>query len=179
MLNILIIRDPDSLIYKRDPPADDPWHTNDNNNSLDKWLVKDDDHILFTCPCQSVSNMEGLDPSVHFYDTLAPGDFFVKAFRYMQYPTVHYGRIHGVVGALTLNGDAINDDSITSNNSSPWLVHDWQKTKPNNVRGQDTRVAWSAGCLVISDYGLDMTGTIFDKYGIKPGDKVPAKLIVE
>ena len=179
MLNILIVRKQTSLSYQRVPPADDLWHTNDFNNSLDQFFVKDDDKTLFICPVQSVSNMEGLDPTVHFYDTIAPGNFFIKSFRAQQYPTQHYGRIHGVVRATTLNGDLINDDSVTDKNKSPWLVHDWQKTKGNNAVGQDTRVAWSAGCLVVTDYGLDKTGQIFDSYGVKPGDLIAVKLIME
>jgi len=122
--------------------------------------------------------MEGLDPTAHFYDSLAPGDFFLKAFRAEQYPTQHYGRIHGVVRATTLNGGVINDDSITATNSSPWLCHDWEKIKPNHPN-QDTRVAWSAGCLVVTDYGLEKLGTFFDQYSIKAGALVPVKLTTE
>ena len=177
MLNIRIVRKTASLSYQRTPPEDDLWHTNDFNNSLDEFAIRDDDKVLFVCPVQSVSNMEGLDPTVHFYDTIAPGDFFIKAFRAEQYPTQHYGRIHGVVRATTLNGDVINDDSITSKNSSPWLVHDWEKTKGANRPGQDTRVAWSAGCLVVTDYGLDKIGLYFNQYGIKAGMLVPVRLI--
>ena len=77
MLNILIVRKQTSLSYQRVPPAGDLWHTNDFNNSLDQFFVKDDDKTLFICPVQSVSNMEGLDPTVHFYDTIAPGNFFI------------------------------------------------------------------------------------------------------
>ena len=179
MLNILIVRKQISLTYQRTPPADDLWHTNDFSNSLDQFFIKDDDKTLFICPVQSVSNMEGLDPTVHFYDTIAPGDFFVKAFRAEQYPTQHYGRIHGVVRATTLNGDSIDDDSVTPKNKSPWLVHDWQKTKGNNLAGQDTRVAWSAGCLVVTDYGLERLGQFFDQYSIKTGNLVPVKLTME
>ena len=127
---------------------------------------------------QSVSNMEGLDPTVRFLDTIAPCSFFVKAFRYKQYPTSHYGRIHGIVGAVTLNGDTINEDSITDFNSSPWLVHDWQRIRPN-AAGVDTRVAWSAGCLVIPDKSLELTGSFFDKYNVQIGQKIPAMLVME
>ena len=178
MLNIRIVRKKASLEYRRDPNAPFDWHNNDANNSLDQFFVKDGDKILFICPVQSVSNMEGLDPTVHFYDTIAPGDFYLKAFRAEQYPTQHYGRIHGVVRATTLNGDVINDDSVTTTNSSPWLVHDWTKIKPNNPN-QDTRVAWSAGCLVITDYGLEKLGGFFDQYSIKAGALVPVRLTME
>ena len=178
MLSILIVRKNDSLNYRRDPNAPFDWHNNDANNSLDSWYVKDEDKILFTCPVQSVSNMEGLDPDVHFYDTIAPCNFAIKAFRAKLYPTKHYGRIHGVVNATTLNGDTINLDSITLMNKSPWLVHDWEKIQPNPP-GQDTRVAWSAGCLVLNDYGLDKVGLIFDQYEVEPGDLIPAQLVME
>ena len=178
MLNILVVRKQSSINYRRDPNAPFDWHNNDYNNSLDDWIVKDDDTELFRCAVQSVSNMEGLDPTVHFYDTIAPCNFGLKAFRYMQYPTSHYGRIHGVVNAITMNGDSIDLDSITDLNKSPWLCHDWQKIKPN-PEGQDARVAWSAGCLVMTDSGLVKTGQIFDSYDIHAGDIVSAQLIME
>lgn len=178
MINILVIRKQESLNYKRSVPGPDLWHTNDNNNCLDSWIVQNDSIELFRCKCQTISNMEGLDPDVRFYDTISPGNFFIKAFRYKQYYTSHYGRIHGIVGAITLHGDFINDDSVTKTNKTPWMVHDWQRLKPI-APGTDTRVAWSAGCIVLTDAGLVKTGDIFDANGIKPGDKVPCKLIME
>lgn len=178
MLHFTIIRKQLSLQYRKDPSLAGDWANQRVNNSLDDLFLYNDDALLFQCKVQSVSNMESLDPGVNYLDTIASGDFFLKAFRALEYPTSHYGRIHGVVGAVTMNGEKINDDSITSSNASPWLCHDWQRIKPN-PSGVDTSVAWSAGCLVVPDSALAAIGSVFDTYGVKVGDKIAVHLEME
>lgn len=179
MLRFKIIRKQLSLQYQKDPSLVGDWENQRVNNSLDDlFLYNDDTLLLLHSPIQTVSNMESLDPSVKFLDTIAPGDFKIKAFRAQQYATSHYGRIHGIVEATTLNGDKINDDSITSSNSSPWLMHDWERVRPNPAN-VDTTVAWSAGCLVVPDDALIKIGSYFDMYGVKAGDYVNVHLEME
>ena len=178
MLHFTIIRKQLSLQYRKDPSLAGDWANQRVNNSLDDLFLYNDDTFLYQGKVQSVSNMESLSPGVHFYDTIAPGDFKIKAFIGQLVATSHYGRIHGIVGATTLNGDYINDDSTTANNKTRWEMHDWQSPQPS-APGNDTTVAWSAGCLVVPDKSLASIGTIFDVYGIKAGDLIAAHLEME
>lgn len=175
MLSITLVRDPLSLVYRKDMSILGDWGNQSVNNSLDVLTLLNDNETLLQCKAQTVANMESLDPGVHFYDTIVCGDFFLRAFYDQLYSTSHYGRIHGSVKAYTFNGDYINDESITSNNSSRWEWHDWQHLRPA-PQGHDTSVAWSAGCIVIPDYALVNLGSFFDQYTVKPGDLIPVHL---
>jgi hypothetical protein len=175
MLTITLIRDPKSLDYKVDPNILGNWDNQRANNSLDSLIIYNGLQQLFSCNAQTVSNMESLVPGVHFYDTIAPGDFYLRAFYDKIYPTSHYGRIHGTIRATTLNGDYIGEDSTTSTNKTRWEWHDWQSLKPS-PQGHDTSVAWSAGCIVVRDYALIKIGEIFDSFSIPVGGLVPVHL---
>jgi hypothetical protein len=182
MLSIKIIRKKISYAYQRDPSKGFDWHNNDANNSLDDFWVFDDIHRIMVCSVQTVSNAEGLIDGVHFYDTIKPGRFFLRAF---VDPRAFKCQPHGIVGARTLHGDLIvaslgknglpdDDDSTTATNKSRWLMHDLK-----NHDGVDTRVAWSAGCIVVPDRDLDSFNTLLSGHGVKKFDLIPVDLLDE
>ena len=168
-MNIKIQRNKASYDYRRDPSKPFAWDNNDNNNSLDTFILFDDDGIeLMRTPIQTVSNTEGIIGGDKFLDTVAPGGFYIKTDveRRSFYP-----RIHGIVSAKTMAGELIGQDSTTPTNQSRWLVHDWQKLKPVGP-GQDTRVAWSAGCFVMPDAALVHFGQIIDAHQLPAGSLI-------
>lgn len=179
MLHIHILRKKISHQYQRDPSKGFAWDNNDFNNSLDDFWVFDDDDKIMVCSVQTVANAEGLIAGVHHYDTLAPGSFFLRAF---VDPRSFKCQPHGIIGATTIKGDAImksvdksgvptDDDSTTSNNKSRWLMHDLK-----NHLGVDTRVAWSAGCIVAHDPDLDSFNTLLLGHGVERFDLIPVEL---
>jgi hypothetical protein len=176
MLSIKVFRYKKSLDYRGGivpTPGMDLWHVNDKHNSLDFFEVLDEGSVIFHCLSQTVSNMEGLDPDVHFTDTIKPGPFMLRAF---VDPRQHQGRVHGICRTYTMAGDYINADSTTEKNKLRWLCHDYQKLKPNKG---DTRVAWSAGCIIIADKDLDSLGVLFDGHGITSSALITGELIQE
>jgi hypothetical protein len=183
-MHIRIIRKLASLQYQRDPSQGFDWHNNDNNNALDTLEVYDDaDNLTLTCAVQTVANLEGLDPGVHFYDTIAPGKF---SLRYGVDPRSFKCQPFGVIGATTKHGDYIvadldaqgkptPKDSTTPTNPSRWLMHDRK-----DHTGVDTRVAWSAGCIVHQDdANLVAINKLCADAGMKSGDLIPCELIEE
>jgi hypothetical protein len=184
MMTIKIVRYTKSLNYMRDATAPLGWYNNDANNCQDDYIVMWGDLEIFRAKVQTVANMEGLDcpekgsPSIKFKDTIAVGPFLLKAFVEQRN---FYGRIHGICDAFTLSGDYIGMDSTTSSNKSRWLNHDDQKhrldaTGKPVAPGTLTRVKWSAGCFVMPMAGLAQLGTVFDQYGILPGQLIPGNL---
>ena len=176
MLTIKIFRYKKSLDYRNGAiptTGMDLWHVNDSHNSLDYFEVLDEGKVIFHCPAQTVSNMEGLDPDVHFTDTIKEGPLILKAF---VDPRQHQGRVHGICRTYTMAGDYITSDSTTAKNKLRWLCHDWQVLKP---KMGDTRVAWSAGCIILSDKDLEDLGILFDGYGITPDILITGELIQE
>ena len=183
-MKIRIIRKLKSLQYLRDSGAGFDWHNNDANNALDTLEVYDDaGNLELRCSVQTVANLEGLDPGVHFYDTLAPGKFQL---RYGVDPRAFKCHPWGIVGATTKSGDRIlaevdshgrptENDSTTATNKSRWLMHD---RKDHN--GNDTRVCWSAGCIVHQDDStLEAINELAASSGLKPWDLVDVELFEE
>ncbi len=205
-MHVRIIRKLESLKYLRDPGAPFDWHNNDGNNALDSLEVFEEDGTLaIRTSVQTIANMEGLDPGVHFSDTIVPGKF---SLRYGVDPRSFRCQPFGIVGATTRNGDLIiaeiapekktaeNDsavpeekpaanqfasgkptenDSTTATNKSRWLVHD----RKDHI-GVDTRVCWSAGCVVFQDNSaLEAFNLLCATSGLKPGDLIPAELFEE
>lgn len=173
MLKIIVTRKLASLSYLRDPRSGFDWHNNDANDSLDSFTLQDADteETLFSCRAQTVANLEGLDPGVHFYDTLAPGPFRLRAF---VDPRAFKCQPHGIVGAVTKHGDQIGDDSTTPANKSRWLMHNWM-----DHNGADTRVAWSAGCIVVPDADLDRFNALLSERGVQAGELIEGMLFEE
>jgi hypothetical protein len=168
-----------SYEYKRYMSLDDSWSNNDKNNMLDDFILFYNEALLFKAKCQSIANI----PNGRFLDTLAPGKFQIKCFVENRN---YYGRIHGIVNAYDLDGQLINENSIETvkgKNGAPvdftrWLIHDMQKQKPNppNIL---TRVAWSAGCLIMSPSDLEAFNEILDAYKVISGELLNAEIAEE
>jgi hypothetical protein len=176
-----------SLQPKRHPEASAAWDNNDGNNSLDTLELFLDGvagHAapLFACKAQTVANLEGLDPGVHYDDTIAPGAFKIKAFVQQR---EFWCEPHGICDAQTLHPDVIGSDSITPTNTNRWLVHDWQflrNSKDTNgnliPQGTDTRVAWSAGCFVLPTPSLLQLNSILRQHGVVSDDMLDGLLVM-
>lgn len=239
-MQVKVFRKRISLSYLKDPSKPFDWHNNDANNALDVLEVYDDSgERAIVSAVQTVANMEGLSPGVHFYDTIIPGKFFL---RYGVEPRAFRCQPLGIVGATTRNGDFVmgevkacrtcqflnrtsgkcegyetprdalplgacskfrlwsdlahrqpitaledqpapewlgvmptDNDSTTVSNKSRWLEHDRK-----DHDGKDTRVAWSAGCIVHrDDADLEAINALCASSGIKPGDLIPCELFEE
>ena len=180
---IQIYRQKASYNFKRDRTKPDDWGNNDINNSLDRFVYEDDletiggSHLLFECKAQTVSNI----PGGRFKSTILPGPFQLRLF---VEPRAFRGRIHGICNTLDLDGQQINDHSIApvaGKDGTPisydrWLLHDWQKHAPA-PEGEDTRVAWSAGCFVIPDLDLMRFGLLMDELYRVAGELIDGNLV--
>jgi len=184
-LFIRIIRKKLSYQYKNDMNTKDDWYVNDKNNMLDDFHFYVDEAVIFSAKVQTVANI----PNGRHTDTIIPGPFQIKCFigeGEHADPRNFYGRIHGIINTYDMDGQKISEGStepIPGKNGAPedftrWLVHDLQKHKPNppNI---DTRVAWSAGCFIMSTYNLKALGDILDAYKIIPGDIIGGELMEE
>lgn len=168
-----------SYEYKRYASLDDSWSNNDKNNMLDDFILFYNEALLFKAKCQSIANI----PNGRFLDTLAPGKFQIKCFVENRN---YYGRIHGIINAYDLDGQLINENSIETvkgKNGAPidftrWLIHDTQKQKPNSPNIL-TRVAWSAGCLIMAPGDLEAFNEILDAYKVIPGELLNAEIVEE
>lgn len=173
-LHILVVRKKLSLQYLRNPSKPPDWGNNDANNSGDTWALLDGDTLLFSGPVQTVANLEGLDPGVKFTDTIAPGTFQL---RYQVEQRDFQCQPNGLCLCRTMAGDWIDLNSVTPSNPSRWLNHDWEFPRSSGKpAGQDTRVAWSAGCFVQPDLDLRKCNAILAQRGVKPGDMIPGVL---
>jgi hypothetical protein len=170
-MTIKVFRRAASHKYRRRPTDPHDWHNNDAHNSLDIFEVLEGDKVIFSAPCQTVSNAEGLIEGSRYLDTIAPGPFKLKAF---VDPRAFLCTPHGICDCYTIEGAYINLDSVTRTNKARWLVHDWK-----GHDGKDTRVAWSSGCLVLTDADLMAFSAVLTLKGIKPGDMVDGELIEE
>lgn len=172
MLYIKVVRYKTSLEYRRDPKKPFAWNNNDWNNCEDDFFLYWGEQEVFRAKVQTVSNMEGLDASSKFTDTVAPGKFQLQAF--VDQRTFH-GRIHGLCDCYTLAGDYIGLDSTTKKNKLRWLAHDNQKHKPE-PEGSLTRVCWSSACFVMHMEDLAELGNVLDQYGVLPKQYIPGEL---
>ena len=160
-----------SFQYRRWPERPPAWGNNDCNNLQDIFEVFRGEEMVLSFPVQTVANLAGLNVNVRAGDTIAPGEFFIRAF---VEPRLYKCRPHGIVGAKTIGGDFIGDDSTTDTNKLRWLIHD-QK----NFSGAVTRVAWSAGCFVLPVVDLELFNLELTFNGIRDGDIIPCTLIEE
>lgn len=167
-LSIIVIRKKKSYQYKRRQEDPDSWGNNDANNMLDEFTLWADEALLLSAKCQTVANI----PGGRWQDTIAPGPFQIRAF---VEPRLFHGRIHGICHAYDLENEYVDSESVQENDKSRWLIHDTQKKKPNPP-GEETRVAWSAGCFVLKPSDLEAFNTLLDAYKIQPGDLIDGEL---
>jgi hypothetical protein len=176
-LRIIVQRSRLSLQPLRDPSKPPAWDNNDGNNSLDLLTLYSDETPLFSCHAQTVANLEGLDPGVHLVDTVAPGPFQLD---FQVVPRLFQCKPNGICNAITLAGDRIGADCTTPTNKARWLLHDWEfPSDSGKPAGQDTRVAWSAGCFVVADLDLRKFNFALITAGAKPGDLIDGILEME
>jgi hypothetical protein len=166
-----------SYNYKFNINKPDSWDNNIANNMLDDFTFFVDEARMLWVKCQSISNI----PGGRFNDTIVPGPFQIKCFVDNR---MKYGKIHGIINTYDLEGQRINENSvetIVGKNGAPidltrWLVHDLQKNKPE-LPNVDTKVAWSAGCIIMSDVNLEVLGVLLDAYKVMPGDIIDGELV--
>jgi hypothetical protein len=170
-LFVRIIRKDISFKYKRDFDKPDAWDNNDANNMLDSFLFYVDEGMIFSAKCQTVANF----PGGRYQDTIAAGPFSLKCFVPQR---MFHCRVHGIVDCYDIEGQHIDLDSVQIDDKNRWLVHDTQKLKPNPP-GNLTRVAWSAGCFVLSKLDLEGLNEILDAYKIEAGEIIPGELVEE
>jgi hypothetical protein len=167
-LFIKVLRKQLSYTYKQNMSLPDDWHNNDANNSLDSFCLFLDEERIFEAKCQTVANI----PGGRYLDTIAPGTFQMKCF---VEPRSFYGRIHGICNCYDLENQWIDQNSVEVNDKNRWLIHDTQNHKPKPPM-TITRVAWSAGCFVMSPSNLIALGTLFDAFKMNPGDLIDGSL---
>jgi hypothetical protein len=178
-LFVRIFRNKLSYQYKRFPNRPDDWNNNDNNNTLDNFTLYYDEGRIFQAKVQTVANI----PGGRYFDTIAPGPFQIKCF---VDPRLFYGRIHGICNAYDLDGQLINENSIETvvgDNGAPisldrWLIHDTQSKKPKPPMTL-TRVAWSAGCFIMSPSNLKAFNDILDAYKVLSNEIINGELLDE
>lgn len=174
MIEIKIYRKKESYNPYKDETKRD-WSLNDANNTLDTYQLLENGEVIFESLCQTVSNSEGIIPGARYLDTIAPGKFFIKLW---QDKKKFHCDVHGITLAKTLGGEEVDNNFITPSSSDRWLQHDWQKLKPKPA-GQDTRVAWSAGCIILPSLEQARLSELLKKKGLKPNDIVPTELFDE
>lgn len=159
--------------YKHESKRD--WSLNDANNSLDNYQLFEDSKVIFESKCQTVSNTEGIVPGAEYLSTLKPGKFYLRLWVEQRRFNCE---VHGIIRAQTMKGDTINDASVVPWSGDRWLQHDWQKLKPQPA-GQDTRVAWSAGCIILPTKEHARFNALLREKGKKPNDIIPIILTEE
>lgn len=177
MLKLTIIRHKESYHFKADEGKPDSFSNNWKNNSLDDFILTDDDAEVFKCKCQSVANYcfgdmkEG--DTVSFGDSVAPGGFTVKCF---VSPRLFHGEIHAITKTRDIDGQEIDRDAMQIRKdgfqNGRWLIHD----KYSFSKGGDTNYAWSAGCFILASKDLEAFNRVLKSHGIKAGDAVDGVL---
>lgn len=178
MLNIRLIRNLKSYDFRADINKPDSFENNWKNNSLDRLILRDDNANLCNFRCQSVANYcfgsQLTATTVAHGDTIAPGNFTLKAF---VQPRSFHGEIHAITRTRDIDGEWIDHEAMqTARNgfqNGRWLVHDRFSFKT----GEDTRYAWSAGCFILSSDDLETFNSLLKMYEVKPGDLIPGLII--
>ena len=167
-LTVLVYRHKASYKFKRLPDEIDGWRNNDAQNMKDEISLWDGEQEIFFARCQTVANI----PGGRVEDTIAPGKFKLKLFVPQR---AFHCRIHGIVDAYDIEGQYTDFESVQANDKNRWLVHDTQKVKPNPP-GVRTRVAWSAGCFIMTPEKLEEFNMILESYKYKAGDIIEGEL---
>lgn len=155
--------------YKKDMTKKDEWFNNDFHNMMDLFCLFMEEERIFSAKCQTVANI----PGGRYMDTIAVGSFKIRLF---VDPRSFYGRIHGICNCYDLEGQYIDSNSIEKNDFNRWLIHDTQSKKPKEAM-MLTRVAWSAGCFVMSPSDLEAFGAIIDAFKMKSNEMIDGELL--
>ena len=180
MLKLHIIRYVESYDFKVEPDKPDSFSNNWKNNSLDDFILLNDDTELFKCKCQSVANYCFGDmlpgDSVSYGDSIAAGDFTVRCF---VPPRKFHGQIHAITQTVDIDGQRINHNAMQTTKggyqTGRWLIHD----RFSFSKGADTAYAWSAGCFILSSKDLEDFNQTLKAHGIQAGDEITGVLSVQ
>ncbi|MCL2127955.1 MAG: hypothetical protein FWH38_06835 [Treponema sp.] len=177
MVNILVERKKQSYSFKADPLGPDSFENNWKNNSLDSIAIRAGSEELCRFPCQTVANYcfggMATASTVPWGDTVAPGNFTVRAF---AEPRGFHGEIHAITETRDIDGEWIGRDAMQlaagGFQNGRWLIHD----RYSFNAGRDTNYAWSAGCFILSSAGLAAFNAMLRKLGVRPGGLIPGAL---
>ena len=178
MLQIIVYRKKESYSYKANPDKADGFDNNWKNNSLDRLVLLSNGEEIYKCTCQTVANycfgdMATADTVTHG-DTIAPGEFTIKCF---VPPRSFHGEIHAITRTKDLDGQWIDHNAMQTTakgfQNGRWLIHDRYSFKT----GRDTNQAWSAGCFILSSFGLEQLNIALRSLGVKPGDEIKGTLV--
>ena len=180
MLHLHIIRYVESYDFKAEPDKPDSFSNNWKNNSLDDFILLNDDTELFKCKCQSVANYCFGDmlpgDTVSYGDSIAAGDFTVRCF---VPPRKFHGQIHAITQTVDIDGQKIDHNAMQTTKggyqSGRWLIHD----RFSFSKGADTIYAWSAGCFILSSKDLELFNQTLKAHGVQAGDEIVGTLSVQ
>ena len=180
MLHLHIIRYVESYDFKAEPDKPDSFSNNWKNNSLDDFILLNDDTELFKCKCQSVANYCFGDmlpgDTVSYGDSIAAGEFTVRCF---VPPRKFHGQIHAITQTVDIDGQKIDHNAMQTTKggyqSGRWLIHD----RFSFSKGADTIYAWSAGCFILSSKDLELFNQTLKAHGVQAGDEIVGTLSVQ
>jgi len=179
-LHLHIIRYVESYDFKAEPDKPDSFSNNWKNNSLDDFILLNDNTELFKCKCQSVANYCFGDmlpgDTVSYGDSIAAGAFTVRCF---VPPRKFHGQIHAITQTVDIDGQKIDHNAMQTTKggyqSGRWLIHD----RFSFSKGADTTYAWSAGCVILSSKDLELFNQTLKAHGVKAGDEIVGTLSVQ
>jgi hypothetical protein len=127
---------------------------------------------------QTVANM----PGARHTDTIVPGRFYI---RWDIDSRLFKGKIHGIVGAIDQDGQAIDESSVEAVPGKDGAPADWARwifahsTRKNHpaADGEFTRFAWSAGCFITTPAKQDELFIFGTEAGFTKGDHIPIELV--
>ena len=192
MLHLHIIRYVESYDFKAQPDKPDSFSNNWKNNSLDDFILLNDDTELFKCKCQSVANYCFGDmlpgdtvsygdsiaagDTVSYGDSIAAGDFTVRCF---VPPRKFHGQIHAITQTVDIDGQRIDHNAMQTTKggyqTGRWLIHD----RFSFSKGADTIYAWSAGCFILSSKDLEDFNQTLKAHDVQAGDEIVGTLSVQ
>ena len=180
MLKLHIIRYVESYDFKAEPDKPDSFSNNWKNNSLDDFILLNDDTELFKCKCQSVANYCFGDmlpgDTVSYGDSIAAGAFTVRCF---VPPRKFHGQIHAITQTVDIDGQRIDHNAMQTTKggyqTGRWLIHD----RFSFSKGADTIYAWSAGCFILSSKDLEDFNQTLKAHGVQAGDEIAGVLSVQ
>ena len=180
MLHLHIIRYVESYDFKAEPDKPDSFSNNWKNNSLDDFILLNDDTELFKCKCQSVANYCFGDmlpgDTVSYGDSIAAGDFTLRCF---VPPRKFHGQIHAITQTVDIDGQRIDHNAMQTTKggyqSGRWLIHD----RFSFSKGADTTYAWSAGCFILASTDLELFNQTLKAHGVQAGDEIVGTLSVQ
>lgn len=168
-LFIQIIRQKKSFDFIIEKPGLTKWQKVRGNNAIDTLILLKKDKSIFKCSrVQTVAN----HPDYDFYDTIKPGDFQIRCF---VKPRRFYGRVHGIINAMDIEGQPIGEYSMQyedGHQKGRWCVHGTWSYKHQRYLHN----AYSGGCIIPIDYYLEKFNIKLDENKVNAGDIINCNL---